>query len=188
MSKSKNTKATAKWPRSWVYRLETPKTRPNGAFSVLWNSRTTKTSLFGLVFVVRHREGGSGWVVVVSVVALSGKEGGWETFGGWLFVGRRSLPALVPFGPISVFLVASDGRCRAVVCSYLPLFCRGCRFGSSRRWTMVVGVVDVETGKVNIEINHVLHQMLYNNCRKRKCESGGELGQIGGLCTIPYSI
>jgi len=42
----------------------------------------------------------------------------------------------------------------------------------------VVGVVDVETGKVNIEINHVLHQMLYNNCRKRKCESGGELGQM----------
>ena len=28
----------------------------------------------------------------------------------------------------------------------------------------------VETGKVNVEINHVLHQMLYNNCRKRKCE------------------
>jgi len=42
----------------------------------------------------------------------------------------------------------------------------------------VVGVVDVGIGKVNIEINHVLHQMLYNNCRKRKCESGGELGQI----------
>jgi len=88
----------------------------------------------------------------------------------WRVVVRRS-SFLACFGPISVFLVASDGRCRAVVCSYLPLFCRGCRFGSSRRWTMVVGVVDVETGKVNIEINHVLHQMLYNNCRKRKCES-----------------
>jgi len=82
-------------------------------------------------------------VVVVSAMALSGKEGGWETFGEWLFVGRRFLPALVPFGPISVFLVASDGRCCAVVCLYLPLFCHGCRFGSSRWWTMVVGVVDV---------------------------------------------
>jgi len=61
----------------------------------------------------------------------------------------------------------------------------------------VVGVVDVETGKVNIEINHVLHQMLYNNCRKRKCESGGELGQIShtlailahtGLCHINQDL
>ena len=67
----------------------------------------------------------------------------------WRVVVRRSsfLASLVPFGPISVFLVASDGRCRAVVCSYLPLYCRGRRFGSSRRWTMVVGVVELKLEK-----------------------------------------